>query len=286
MKKIIGLLRLTRIVNSSMMGFATIIGAIIALKGTLPLPIEVSLGFITAFTLTGASMVVNDYYDRLVDAVNEPDRPIPSGTISTRDALLYAATLVVIGLSVAFITSLPCLLVATLSLTMSTAYNTKGKALGLIGNLMVSFCVAIPFIYGGLTVRSTVEPLLLLFSSMAFLSNTGREVTKGIVDVEGDRIRSLRTVALVHGPKKAAMLAMAFYVSAVLLSPIPLILKIVTLNYLILVVVSDIGFLVSSTLLLKDFSKENARTIKRAILFCMMMGLAAFVAGVFPAIVR
>ena len=250
MRKIIGLLRLIRVVNSSMMGFATIIGAIIALKGTLPSSMEISLGFITAFTLTGASMVVNDYYDRLVDAVNEPDRPIPSGTISTKEALLYAAALVAIGLSAAFVTSLLCLLAATISLTMSTAYNTKGKALGFIGNLMVSFCVAIPFIYGGIIVRSTVEPLLLLFSLMALLSNTGREVTKGIVDVEGDRIRRLRTVALVHGPKKAAMLAMAFYVSAVLLSPIPLILNLVTLNYLILVVVSDIGFLISSILLL------------------------------------
>ena len=280
MRKVIGLLRLTRVVNSSMMGFATIIGAIIALKRTLPTLTEASLGFITAFTLTGASMIVNDYYDRLVDAVNEPNRPIPSGTVSTREALVYAATLVVIGLSAAFITSLPCLLAATLSLTMSTAYNTKGKALGLIGNLMVSFCVAIPFIYGGLTVRSTVEPLLLLFSSMAFLSNTGREVTKGIVDVEGDRIRSLRTVALVSGPRKAAALATSLYVSAVSLSLIPLIFNMVKLTYLILVAVSDIGFLALSALLLKDFSKENARMVKRAVLVCMMMGLTAFLVGV------
>lgn len=286
MRKMIGLLRLTRVVNSSMMGFATIIGAVIALKGTFPSLMEISLGFITAFTLTGASMVVNDYYDRLVDAVNEPSRPIPSGTVSTKEALVYAAALVVIGLSTAFIVSLPCLLVATISLTMSTVYNTKGKVLGFVGNLMVSFCVAIPFIYGGAMVRSAVEPLLLLFSFMAFFSNTGREVTKGIVDVEGDRVRSLRTVALLYSPKKAAVLATALYVLAVLLSPIPLILGIVTLNYPIVVVISDIGFLVSSALLLKDSSRENARMIKRAVLFCMVMGLTAFVVGVFPAIVR
>jgi hypothetical protein len=52
------------------------------------------------------------------------------------------------------------------------------------------------------------------------------------------------------------------------------------LTYLILVSVSDIGFLALSALLLKDFSKENARMVKRAVLVCMMMGLIAFLVGV------
>ena len=29
--------------------------------------------------LTGYTQTINDYYDREIDAINEPDRPIPSG---------------------------------------------------------------------------------------------------------------------------------------------------------------------------------------------------------------
>ncbi len=281
MLKVIGLIKLTRIINSLMMGFAVLIGETIALGGSHPHLMSTLLGFTTAFTLTGASMAVNDYYDRSVDAVNEPNRPIPSGIISPKETLVYAAALVIIGMLSAFFTNCACLIIATISLIVSMFYNTKGKASGLTGNFMVSFSVAIPFVYGGLVVKQIVDPLLLLFSSIAFLSNTGREVTKGIVDVEGDKIRNSKTIALVFGSKKAAIVAALFYISAVFLSVVPIFLNLVTSTYTLLIVASDLGFIFCSMLLLKNFSRDNARFIKNIVLICMIAGLAAFMMGVY-----
>ena len=84
-----GFLRIMRPLNCLMMGFAVIVGA--SLVSALNFSINLLLGFVTSFTLTGASMAINDYYDREIDAINEPNRPIPSGAVSPKEALSFAA---------------------------------------------------------------------------------------------------------------------------------------------------------------------------------------------------
>ena len=280
MKKIIGFVKITRVINSLMMGFAVLIGEIIALKGAFPPLKDGFLGFLTAFTLTGSSMAVNDYYDRYVDAVNEPNRPIPRGIISPNEALGYAASLALMGLLSAFSTNVTCFTIAVSSFLISILYNTKGKAFGLLGNFMVSFNVAIPFLYGGAAVNLMCEPLLVLFSLMSFLSNTAREITKGIVDVAGDKIRNLKTVAIIYGSRRAAFISAIFYFAAILLSLTPLFYNLVTLTYLIPILIADAGFVACSILLIRDYSNENAKVIKNLVLLCMLMALIAFIASI------
>jgi len=280
LSKAAGFARLTRPVNSAMMGFATIIGEAIAARG-VPGARPMALGFATAFLLSAASMAVNDYYDRKVDAINAPERPLPSGLISPREALVFTAFLTAGGLASAALTSLKCLLTALASFGVSFAYNTKGKKTGLPGNMMVSACVSIPFIYGGLAVadKGGIGVLTIIFAAMAFLSNTGREITKGIADVKGDRLRNMKTIAVRFGPKTAAVVSALFYASAVSLSAVPCLLSSVSWLYLPLVLISDVGFVASSLSLLRNPSRKNAMKVKRRMLLWMMMGLAAFVVG-------
>jgi hypothetical protein len=82
MGKLSGYLRLIRPVNCLMMGFAVTVGAALASPNVSSVfwP-NLFYGFITGFMLTAASMTINDYYDREIDAINEPNRPIPSGLI-------------------------------------------------------------------------------------------------------------------------------------------------------------------------------------------------------------
>ena len=223
-------------------------------------------------------MAINDYIDRFVDAINEPTRPIPSGAVKPSEALVYAALLTAIGFLAALLTNQSSLIAAIVSWALSVTYMTKGKRMGFVGNLMVSGCVATPFIYGGLVV-DRLSSNNLLFASMAFLSNTGREITKGIVDLPGDKLYGIKTLAVLKGEKAAAYAASAFYLTAVGLSVIPWILKLVSLRYLVLVIVSDIGFAFSSFSLLNNPSRENARKIKNRVLIWMFMGLLAFLFG-------
>jgi geranylgeranylglycerol-phosphate geranylgeranyltransferase len=263
-----------------MMGFAVIVGAALARVNDLGIYWQSLIyGFITGFMLTAASMAINDYYDRRIDAVNEPNRPIPSGLIKTREALAFALVLTIMGFAAAYLTNVYSLATAMIAWIVFVAYTMVGKRSGLIGNLLVSTCVAIPFIYGSITTINEINLNVLIFACIALLSNTGREITKGIVDIKGDRTQGVNTLAVHYGEKKAAIAAAAFYLCAVLLSPTPWLLSIVSFWFIPLVAVTDLGLAASSLMLLRDYSRENARKIKNTVLLWFIVGLLAFVVG-------
>jgi len=280
MGKLGGYLRLMRPLNCLMMGFAVIVGAALASpKVSSVFWLNLIYGFVTGFTLTAASMAINDYYDRQIDAINEPNRPIPSGLIQPKQALAFASALTAIGFAAALLTNILCFAIAVIAWTVSVTYNTVGKRSGLPGNFLVSTCVAIPFIYGSVATLNAISLNVLIFASMAFLSNTGREITKGIVDVQGDKTKNIQTLAVRYGEKTAAVAAALFYLSAVLLSPIPWLLNLVSLWFIPLVAITDFGLAASSYTLLKDHSRENAKKIKNVVLLLLFVGLLAFVFG-------
>ena len=271
-----------RPVNCAMMGLAVIVGASVVQVETPSASdagLKFFLGFLTGFTLTGASMAINGYWDSEIDRINEPNRPIPSGLVSTSESLFLAAGLISIGLTAAVLTNIPCLVIATLTLIVSVSYNTKGKQTGFPGNLLVSLCVSIPLIYGGFLIGAALEPAALLFAMLAFLACTGREVTKGIVDVEGDRDKNIGTIVVSYGEKAGAHVASFFYVLASGLSLVPVYLKLVSFWFLPFVLVTDVGFILVSLGLVRNHSRENARRIKNLVLLWMMFALLAFIAG-------
>jgi geranylgeranylglycerol-phosphate geranylgeranyltransferase len=139
--------------------------------------------------------------------------------------------------------------------------------------------VAIPFIYGSVATANEVRVNILIFASMAFLSNSGREIIKGIVDIQGDEAQNVKTLAVRFGEKTAAISASLFYILAVLLSPIPWFLNLVSFWFVPLVTVTDIGLVVSSFMLLRDYSRESARKVKNTILLWFILGLLAFIVG-------
>jgi geranylgeranylglycerol-phosphate geranylgeranyltransferase len=229
--------------------------------------------------MTGSAMALNDYCDREIDAVNQPERPIPSGEVEPWEALALMAVLSLLGLLLAWRTNLGCLFMAAFSWLVMALYSTVGKATGLPGNMMVSTCVSIPFLYGALASGVGLPPRSLLFASMAFLSNTGREVAKGIADVEGDRRRGVRTIAVSRGAGVAAQVSALFLLSALLLSPLPPLLGLVSAWYLPPVVATDLMLLYASYSLIRGPTRENSLRVKGLILASMALGLLAFLLG-------
>ena len=280
-RRILGFIRIIRPINGFMMSLAVFIGAWLTINDPLSPAVlhKILLGAVTAFTLSGASMAINDYCDYEIDKINEPHRPLPSGIIKLKESLILAASLILIGLTAALFTNLRTALLALISMIVSVTYAVKGKRTGLPGNFLVSFCVAVPFIYGGLIANEEFDFKLLLFSLMAFLSNTGREVTKGIVDVSGDEAQKMKTIAVVYGEKAAAILASIFFLSSVLLSFAPPMMNIVSVWFIPFVIVADVGFIFSSASLIQRPTRQNAKKIKNLILIWMMMGMIAFLAG-------
>ena len=283
MNRITGYLRLMRPINCVMMGIGVIVGAVLSnFTGIGQAWTGLVYGFITGFALTAASMTINDYYDREIDAINEPKRPLPSGLIRPKEALAFAFILSSIGFLASYLTNpfYPlCLATAAVAWMIFVGYTTVGKRSGLPGNFLVSACVAVPFIYGSIVMTDSVRLNVLLFASMAFLSNTGREVTKGIVDVEGDQRQNVKTLAVRYGSKNAAIAAALFNLAAVSLSPLPLLLGLVSFWFIPFVLVTDVGLTSSSLMLLSDHSRQKARRVKNIALIWFIFGLLAYVAG-------
>jgi len=282
MARLSGFVRLMRPLNCTMMGFAVLVGAVLVDPQLVVAHwLWIVYGFLTGFTLCAAAMVINDYYDRAIDAINEPNRPIPSGLVKPNEAQAFVGLLSAVGFTFALLVSVLCFAVAAASLVIVATYLTVGKRSGLPGNFLVSACVATPFIYGSVAVAGTVGLNVVFFALMAFLSNTGREITKGIVDVAGDKAENVKTLAVRYGEKSAAVAAAVFYISAVALTPIPWFMGLVSMWFIPFVLATDLGLAGCSVLLLMDHSREKARKIKNAVLLLFILGLLAYIFGSF-----
>jgi geranylgeranylglycerol-phosphate geranylgeranyltransferase len=268
-------LLLIRPLNSIMMGLAVIIGEVTIL-GTFPKIEEIIFGFFIGFFLTAFSMVLNDIMDIEIDRINVPNRPLPSGRISINSAKLYSIILAIIGILLAFYFSIYAIIIAFSSLIVSILYNTKAKKTGLLGNIMVAYCVAIPFLFGAIITSNSINMKILTFFMLAFLSTIGREIIKGIADIKGDKIKNIKTLALSYGTKKAAIIASLFYISAIMLSILPIIVKEVGLFYLFTIIFVDLGLIYCSIKILISQERAIAIDVKNKTLIFMLLALLAF----------
>jgi geranylgeranylglycerol-phosphate geranylgeranyltransferase len=274
-------IRIMRPVNSLMMGFAVLVGAVIGGGSEIfGSTVYLALAFVTGFAFTGSAMAINDYYDREIDAINEPQRPIPSGAMTPGEALAESLALSAVGFASSWGTGLNSLALAAVAWVTMMYYATAGKKTGLLGNFLVSFCVALPIIYGGVMAGSSGLGGALIFASIVFFTNTGgREITKGIVDMEGDRENNVGTVAVRSGAGAAAWASIFCYISAVAISYAPVHFGIVTFWYSPFVAFTDLGLIYLSYSLMRDHGRENSRRVKNGVRVLMMCGLVGFLLG-------
>ena len=108
---------------------------------------------------------------------------------------------------------------------LALSYSTWMKSYGFLGNLGVSLSYPAALVLGGLVVGISKEETLITvvsFGGLIFVSALGREVLKGVMDIEGDKLLNVRTIAVRYGSKNAARLSTFLFLLALPLAPIPL----------------------------------------------------------------
>ena len=275
-------LGLFRPINCAMIGFAVVVGAFVSRPPALP-PVQLALGFLTGFFICGYSMVVNDVYDLEVDRVNRPERPIPSGGVSPREASAISYLALAIGLACAALSfDLLALAIAAAYALLSWMYNSRAKKTGLPGNLIVASSLAIPFVYGGAVVGGCIGGYLLLMMALtAFFSGVGREVVKAMADVEGDAKRDVRSLARSRGLAFASWVGAAFFLLAVLTSWVPLLTGLANEVYALGVPIPDAVFIYLAAAIVVRHGPESAHRVKNIALAGMTLGLLVFIGGAF-----
>lgn len=245
-------------------------------SGVFTFPVLVAC--ISVFVVTGFGNAINDYFDHKIDAINKPERPIPSGRISLKRAEYYSLALALLGniLAFLFLGLVPELIVLVSTLLMFYYAHTLKKKL-LIGNFIISFLTGLSFVFGGVVVEATIPSIYLGF--YAFFSTMMREIVKDMEDVRGDKIEGANTLPIAYGMKSSSILAASFMIFASLTSPILYFLGILTLWYLPVLSIAILIFLSSAVSILKDRSVENARRISKMVKIGMVVTLIAYAAG-------
>ncbi|MBM3162810.1 MAG: chlorophyll synthase ChlG [Chlorobi bacterium] len=158
------------------------------------------------------SQTMNDYFDREVDAINEPDRPIPSGKISKSASWLITFGLIITGFLVALSIHPYVVAIAFVGVLMSHAYSgppIRAKRNGWFGNLIVGLAYeGVAWLTGSFSITQGVPSgetiaLAIIFSFGAH----GIMTLNDFKSVVGDNIRKVASIPVQLGEKKAAVLA-------------------------------------------------------------------------------
>ncbi|MEM7800461.1 MAG: chlorophyll synthase ChlG, partial [Chloroflexota bacterium] len=171
---------------------------------------RVSLGIVMAGpVLCGLSQVFNDYFDRDIDAVNEPHRLIPSGLVSIRQVFTTILILFLLGVGLGFYLGLPvaiCVLLGTFLGVLYSAPPVRAKQNGWIGNGLVAISYeGLAWLAGHLAFAALTPASL----TVAILFSIGAHGIMSINDykgIEGDRAGGIRTIPVQLGPVNAAKL--------------------------------------------------------------------------------
>ena len=160
--------------------------------------------------LCGLSQVVNDYCDREVDAINEPDRLIPSGLVSTRQVFVTIGVLAVLALGIALYLGAQVALLTGLGMLLAVVYSAhpvRAKRNGWVGNGLVAISYeALPWLaghlaFGALTLPSLIVALLYSFGAHGIMT------INDFKSMDGDRVSGIKTIPVLHGEWGAAWLA-------------------------------------------------------------------------------
>ncbi|MHC1625384.1 MAG: UbiA family prenyltransferase [Methermicoccaceae archaeon] len=250
-------LEMMRLPNCVMAAFAVLIGALVGsnlesvtVLVTLPSAFPVLLGMVAVILITGAGNTVNDLFDIRIDKINRPSRPLPSGRVSPRGAILLSALFFLIGIIITLWAAHlvgygVCIIIAVVNSVLLVSYAKVLKRMPLIGNLTVSYLTASTFLYGASLSNMGMEAIVLF--SLALLATLTIELVKSVEDVEGDRVGGARTLAVIWGERRTTALARLLVVVAVLLSPLPFVWGGMGVSYLAIVLPADILFAYSIT---------------------------------------
>jgi 4-hydroxybenzoate polyprenyltransferase and related prenyltransferases len=276
-----GLLGLTRPGNAVASGVLTFIGAFVAgiagvdagvLFTTAP---EQRAGAAVLATVlaVGGGNAINDYFDREIDRINAPDRPIPRGAVSPRAALGFSLVLFALAVGLALLLPLLAISIALVNLLALVAYTELFKSLPGIGNLIVAYLGGSTFLFGGAAVGGD-------------LSTAGRAVrARGAVDVrsggdQGRRGRGGRPGGgAEHAPhrvgeRRALVVAVAALGLAVVASPLPYLTGTFGVAYLVLVLPADAVMCYAAY-----ESFVNATAGHSRLKYGMFLAMASFVVG-------
>lgn len=171
------------------------------------------LGIILAGPIVcGMSQAANDWCDRHVDAINEPDRPIPSGRIPGRWGLYIALAMTVLAFGVGAMLGVWGSIATCVGIACAWAYSAEPirlKKSGWFGPGVVGLCYeGLPWFTGAAVMAAALpDPKTIVIALLYALGAHGIMTLNDFKALDGDRATGVRSLPVMLGPERAAKLA-------------------------------------------------------------------------------
>ncbi|MCS6960018.1 MAG: chlorophyll synthase ChlG [Pseudanabaenaceae cyanobacterium SKYGB_i_bin29] len=167
--------------------------------------------------MAGYTQTLNDYYDREIDAINEPYRPIPSGAIPLRNVIIQIWVLLLLGFTVAILLDLwaghrtfTLTIITAIGAFLAYIYSApplKLKQNGWLGNYALGASyIALPWC-AGQALFGKLSWQIVAITMFYSLAGLGIAVVNDFKSVEGDRQLGLKSLPVMFGVQRAAQIA-------------------------------------------------------------------------------
>lgn len=167
--------------------------------------------------MTGYTQTVNEFFDREIDAINEPYRPIPSGAISLPQVITQILVLVISGVALAFVLDVwaghefPTItLLAILGSFIAYIYSApplKLKQNGWLSSYALGASyIALPWCTGH-ALFGELNWKIVVLTVVYSLAGLGIAIVNDFKSVEGDRQFGLKSLPVMFGVTSAAWIS-------------------------------------------------------------------------------
>ena len=256
-----------------LIAFLSIIVASVLAGGREDDAVAMALAACAGIAVAAGANAINDRFDVAIDRVNRPDRPIPRGALTERDAtLVWGTSAALAAICSATVGPWPFGIVVG-SIALLYSYSRSLKAMPLVGNIVVAGMTGLAFIYGASAVGSIqagVVPALF-----AFFANLAREVVKDVEDRDGDSRANAATLPVRYGVRPARIVTS---VSLTLLIVITLLVAwrgIYQPAFLPIVLVADAIMAFVAMAVWRNDTPAHMRMLSSLLKVAMVVGLVA-----------
>lgn len=236
------------------------------------------LAILISGLMTAGANIINDIYDIEIDRINKPNRPLPSGKVTVKEAWIYFTLSYSGAIVLSYFCGRAMFAIAFVIGLLLIVYSMRLKRTVLCGNLTVSLATAVAFIYGALAVEDWQSGIIP--AVFAFLFHLGREIIKDMQDLEGDVQHQSITFPARFGVRTSVLLVNFVFVLLIVLTFLPYIQNIYNDVYLWVVTLGVDLVLISVSLFL--WFKNDRITLGRIshlLKLDMLVGLAAIYLG-------
>jgi geranylgeranylglycerol-phosphate geranylgeranyltransferase len=268
---IYGLISLIKPVNLALLFIIVVLGAYLS-AGEWRLVNFIAAG-VAFCMMAGGGYAANDVGDLATDKMNQPRRPLPTGTVSVREAVALGAVLFSAGLVTAAFLGVRTAAAGLLYGALYLFYNGVVKGKGILANITGAALFVTAIIFGwavaGGPISRIIFPVLIFW-----LYDVAREIYKDAGDLFGDKVTGRKTIPVVQGPGAACNVAAILLGVFILLTPLPYLVGLYSREYLAFIVPVDALIIYLAIQNLRKFDEH------RVIFTYKFMKILIFIAAV------